>query len=228
MSLALRYTGSWKITSQKFLFSKVNDGGTSTWIRNFFRLVLYLPLSLRAAALAQEEGSWHLSLAEWLCIVAGNCGRLWARGFRECAVPYWAPAWGSCWPENWLGAGREGPSVAQWLSLSSWNLLLDWGGNGSDLYTSPGVVCDCIMCEKIPVLARAFLSKQLLVCLQLGQWSVPAELAPVSVGWQMPALAKVPNLKTKFACINLSESDACQNSLQVESDFQKRGKIGLL
>lgn len=34
----------------------------------------------------------------------------------------------------------------------------------------------------------------------------------------------MPNLKTKFACINLSESEACQSSLQAESDFQKKGK----
>lgn len=40
----------------------------------------------------------------------GGCGH---KDFRECAVPCGAPAWGSCWPENWLGEGRaERCSVA--------------------------------------------------------------------------------------------------------------------
>lgn len=68
----------------------------------FFCLVLYLPLSLRAAALAQEEGSWHLSL----CRVTLHRGKLWAQGFRKCAVPCGAPAWGGCWPEKWLRGGE--------------------------------------------------------------------------------------------------------------------------
>lgn len=225
MSLALRYTGSWKITSQKFPFSKVNDGGTSTWIRNFFCLVLYLPLSLRAAALAQEEGSWHLSLAEWLCIVAGNRGRLWAQGFRECAVPCGAPAWGSCWPENWLGVGREGLSIAQWLSMvpeaSSW-----LGVGMGQTCTHHLELSVSVSCEKIAVLARAFLSEQLLVCLQLGQWSVPAELAPVSVGWRTPALAKVPNLKTKFACINFLKVRPVKILCRLRVTFRREVKLG--
>lgn len=100
--------------------------------------------------------------------MAGNRGRLWAQGFRECAVPCGAPAWGSCWPENWLGVGREGLSIAQWLSVvpeaSSW-----LGVGMGQTCTHHLELSVSVSCEKIAVLARAFLSEQLLVCLQLGQ-----------------------------------------------------------
>lgn len=83
---------------------------------------------LRAAALAQEEGSWLLSLAEWICIVVGNCGRLWAQGCRH--VLYLTKQLlgvdvGLISNLVWWYCKGKGRTLCDGCLTSSWNLILN-------------------------------------------------------------------------------------------------------